>query len=304
MFDWNDLKLFVAVAENGSALAAARILGINQTTVTRRISCLEEDLGLVLFSRLQTGYQLTEAGAQILPWAVRMGIEADSFAKAASQQQRGMGGVIRVTVPESIANIVLTPALGDFAASYPDIRIQLLIDDRRLDLMRGEADVAIRAGSRPDDPNLVMRKLFVAGWTFYCSKSYAARHGTPQTPEQLGKHVLLAGEGVLAAAPAMKWMLKVAPDAEIHSYSSSLTNHRVAIGSGLGVGPLPCIEGDRDSELVRCFAPPSEFESDVLLITRADLKEVPRIRAFNDFIATRCAAIQHLARGLRPEEGK
>jgi DNA-binding transcriptional LysR family regulator len=142
-----------------------------------------------------------------------------------------------------------------------------------------------------------MRKLFAAAWSLYCSRSYAARRGSPNEPSELRNHTLLSGEGALADAPAMKWMISWAPEAPIRSYSTSLTNHLVAIRSGLGVGPLPCMEGDRDPALVRCFDPPPELESDVLLITRRDLKDVPRIKAFSEFIITRFAAIRHLAAG-------
>ena len=297
MYDWDDLRIFVAVAREGSTLCASRSLGMNQTTVARRIAALESDLELSLFEKLQSGYRLTEAGREILPRAERIEADALSLAELVHQQKRNLSGVIRVTLNEAIANQFLTPALGDFAESYPDIRVQLLIDDRRLDVAGGEADVAIRAGSRPSEGNLVIRKLATASWTFYCSESYAARKGFPTCAEELDRHVLLAGHGGLAAAPAMKWMLETAPNATIHSYSSSVTNHLVAIRAGLGVGPLPCLEGDRYEDLIRCFAPPVQFDSEVLLVTRADLKDVPRIRAFNDFIVTRFNAMRHIAEG-------
>lgn len=305
MYNWDDLRIFVAVARQGSALCASRALGMNQTTVARRIAALEADLGLSLFEKLQTGYRLTEAGHEILALAERIEAEALSLAALAQQQKRNLAGVVRVTLNEAIANQFLTPALGDFAERYPDIKVQLLIDDRRVDIAGGEADVAIRAGSRPTEGNLVIRKLATASWTFYCSEAYAARKGFPACAEELDQHVLLGGHGGLAALPPMTWMLEVAPNATIHSYSSSVTNHVVAIRAGLGVGPLPSLEGDRYADLIRCFAAPAQLASEVVLVTRSDLKDVPRIRAFNDFIVARFNAMRHSTegKGVSPAEG-
>jgi DNA-binding transcriptional LysR family regulator len=300
VYDWNDVRVFLAVARGGSTLAASRMLHVNQTTVARRVSALEEALGFPLFDRLQSGYRLTEVGELIRANAERLEAEAEALARVVAQHGRKLSGAIRVTTNESIANAMLTPCLAEFAELYPDIQIQVFVDDRRMDIAGGEADIAIRAGSRPTDPDLIIRKLCGACWAFYCSVRYAERRGVPRSAEALNGHALLGGEGALASAPAMRWMEASTPDSTIVGRSNSLTNLMVAIRAGLGVGPLPCMEGDCAPDLIRCYSPPPEFDSEVFLVTRSDLRDLPRIRAFSDFIAARTAQLRPLFEGKLP----
>jgi DNA-binding transcriptional LysR family regulator len=276
------------------------MLHVNQTTVARRVTALEEALGFALFDRLQSGYRLTEVGELICPNAERMEKEAEGLARAVAQHGRKLSGAICVTTNESIANALLTPCLAEFADLYPDIQIQVHVSDQRLNIAGGEADVAIRAGSRPSDPDLVVRKMCAAAWSFYCSPRYAERRGVPASLEDVNGHLLLSGDGVLAHAPAVVWMDANTPNSTIVSRSNSLTNLMVAIRAGLGVGPLPCMEGDAVPELIRCFDPPEQFSSEVLLVTRGELRDVPRVRAFIDFVAARTAQLRPLFEGRLP----
>ncbi|MFN3946027.1 MAG: LysR family transcriptional regulator [Allosphingosinicella sp.] len=299
VYDWGDLRVFVAVARQGSTLAAAHDLAMNQTTVARRVAALEKALGVCLFEKLQSGYRLTSIGRELLPWAQKVEQEAETIARLALQHSRSIAGTIRVTTNEPLANFFLTPALVELGELYPAVAIQLIIEDRHFDLMRGEADVAIRAGVRPTEAGLVIRSLGTAGWSFYCSHAYAERRGVPASFDELAGHSLLGGEGRLALAPAMR-AIDALPGATMVSRSNSLTNQIVGVRAGLGIGPLPCLLGDGDPELVRCFDPPEEFSGEVMLITRADLKDVPHIRAFNEFVAARMGALRHRMAGTAP----
>lgn len=302
MYDWNDLRCFLAVAREGSTLAAARILDLNQTTVARRIEALEQALEVKLFERDRMGSRLTEAGRSLLSAAERVETEAATVATIAAQAARERKGVLRVTTNETLANALLTPCLGEFAAIYTDVQIDLVVTDKRLDVMRGEADVALRsAWVWPTEPTLVCRKLADTAWTFYCSRGYAERRGIPASPEALKDHALLGGEGGLGETRPMRWMAIHAPAASVQLRSSSISNQVVAIKAGLGVGPLPVLEGDSHAELVRCFPPLPEFDGDLLLITRADLRNVPRVRAFTDFIAARVMATRRQLDGRAAE---
>lgn len=149
MFDWNDLRYFLAVARTGSTLGASRALAVNPTTVARRIAELERAIGMKLFDKRQTGYALTEAGAELRATAERVELEATAFAEGVAAIGRRISGVIRVTTNEGLANGVMAPALSAFRRLHPDVRIDLIVDERRLDLARGAADVALRTGSRP-----------------------------------------------------------------------------------------------------------------------------------------------------------
>jgi DNA-binding transcriptional LysR family regulator len=159
MYDWGDLRFFLAAARAGSTLGAARELMVNQTTVARRIAALEEALGARLFDRHQDGYRLSEAGAAILAQAEHVAVEAETLERLVAQRSRQLSGVIRVTTVESVANMMLTPWLTEFMDLYPDIRVEVIVTDLRLDLPRGEADIAIRAGYMPKGSGIVVRKL-------------------------------------------------------------------------------------------------------------------------------------------------
>ncbi|MBU7590605.1 MAG: LysR family transcriptional regulator, partial [Sphingopyxis terrae] len=244
MFDWNDVRTFLAVARGGSTLAAAKTLKVNQTTVSRRLDALDQALGLKLFERSQSGTRLTEAGQALLADAEQLERAAEGLARTAAQHHRGLAGTIRVTTGDVMASIVLTPLLPEFRRLYPEVAIQLAITDAALDLEAGEADVAFRGAFSLEDSNLVARKVNVDDFGLYCSLTYVERHGLP-TPETLGAHVLVAGEGPMDNMPGMRWMLAQAPGAEVAVRSSSMANVIQSVRAGLGVGPMPSLIGGR-----------------------------------------------------------
>ena len=292
VYDWNDLRHFLAVARSGSTLAAAKALRVNQTTVARRVAVLEEALGVRLFDRLQAGYRLTEAGQGIFADAERVEAEAEALQAKLAQQGRRTSGVIRVTTPETMANVFLTPCLVEFCQTYPDIRVEVAVSDRQLDLLRGEADVALRGNARPDRSGLVGRKVADVAWGVYCSRDYVRRRGCPRCIEDLNNHTVIGGEGASTFQPGVRWLTEAAPRAEVATRSNSLSNLMVAVKAGLGLGVIPCMVGDLDLDLIRCLPPVEEIQSDIWLITTEALKDVPRIRAFNDFVAGRMAALR------------
>lgn len=304
MFDWNDLKPFLAVARGGSTLAGAKALKINQTTVARRIEALEAALGVKLFERGQAGSRLTEAGRALIVEAEAVERACQGFGHQVHALRRGMAGSLRVTINEAMANIFLAPALADFRRLYPDIKVDMLVGDEFLDLAKGEADVAIRASESLADSDLVGRKLTDIGFGVYCGVGYAIERGFPTSVEQVNDHWLIGGDGRMAGMPAVAWISEQAPRAEIHNRSSTLTNMVVAVRSGLGVAPLPTLVADHEPGVMRCFDLP-EFRSAIHVLTRADMREVPRVRAFIDFLVphfnTVRARVDETARRVQAE---
>ncbi len=297
MFEWSDLRHFLAVARGGSTLSAARILGVNQTTVARRIAALEEALGEKLFDRAAGGYRLTEVGTAMVQNAERVESEAEAFARMIAQRSRKLLGMIRVTTNDVLADSLLTPWLREFTQRFPVVQVETIITDRRLDISRGEADIALRAGNtKVEGEGLVVRRLATGKWGVYCSKKYAAENGAPTTATELAKHPIIAGAGDLARFdPAFLKEAKAA-GAVIRQASSSILNIAGAIRSGLGVGGIPCMLGELDPELQLCFLF-DEADYDLLLITREEMRNLPHVRAFNDFIASRTAALRHMIEG-------
>lgn len=297
VYDWNDLRHFLAVARSGSTLAASRALGVNQTTTARRIAALEQEIGMKLFDKRQAGYALTEAGGELLPAAERVEAEADGFAQQVGAMGRRVSGVIRVTTNEGLANVIMAPALSAFRRLHPEVRIDLLVDERRLDLGRGAADVALRTGSRPTEAGLVGRRLSSIAWAAYCSREYVERNGCPKTTDALSCHAVVGAEGPIAALPGWTWLRDTAPGAEVVTRSNSVTNLISAVRASLGVTVLPCFLADSDPALVRCLGPIRGIDTDLWLLTRENLRDVSRVRAFVDFLAAYVSSVRPLLTG-------
>jgi DNA-binding transcriptional LysR family regulator len=282
--DWNDLRYVLAVARAGSALRAADELGVNQSTVLRRIDALEGQLGAALFERRRTGQTLTAAGQRALEAAERIDGEIGALVTALAAQRRTLEGSVRLTTSESLAYRLVTPCLRAFHEVHPGVSVELIAADEKLDIARGDADLALRAGFPPEGAGIVARRLPGTLWTLYCSRAYAAERGMPGSIEEIGGHPVVGFEGRMVDLPGWRWLRTAAPEAAVRVRSNSMISMIFNLKAGLGVGPLPCIIGDGEAELVRCFPPPPEIQSDLWLIVRETLKMAPHVRAFADFL--------------------
>lgn len=291
MFDWNDVKALLAVARGGSTAAAARELGVNQTTVARRLEALERDLDVRLVERSQTGASLTEAGLGLVVECEAMERAALALRQKVAAHRRGVSGAIRVTLSEMLAASVITPLLPEFRALYPDVTLELVVTDAMLDLESGEADVAFRGARELPDSNLVARKVSETDWTLYCSRDYAARVGLPASPLGLKDHVVIGGTDEPQTIPGLSSFLQAAPGVSPTIKSTSMTNLFASIRAGLGIGPMPTILADADPDLMQVFAPLPDSRASTWIVTRPELKDAPRVRAFIDFFAPRIAQL-------------
>jgi DNA-binding transcriptional LysR family regulator len=282
MFDWNDLKTFLAVAREGSTLGAAKVLGVNQTTVARRIEALEAAVGMRLFERGQAGTRLTEAGQELMAEAEQMEKAAAGFANRVAERQRGLAGTLRITSTEIMANLGITPGLARFRELHPDLKVEVNITDLPLDLEAGEADIAIRTGVRLTDSDLVARKIAEFDFGLYASRDYLLRRGLPRSIEDLRRHDVIAGEGTRLPLPGMAWVLGQLPGLEPAARVNATTHLLHALKAGLGVAPYGCIVADLEPDLIRCLPIPPPRPA-VWMVTRADMKDAPRVRAFTDF---------------------
>ena len=283
MFDWNDLKYFLAVARHGSTIAAGKALGTSQSTVHRRLDELERRLGRPLVTRQNTGYRLTEYGNTLLKYAERIEAAVEDFQRRAGDVEQDLKGVIRVTCPEPIVYRMTQSSLIErFHGRYPQLRVEFLTSDRYLDLSKGEVDVAFRSGDTDDE--LVGRKIADSIWAVYASSSYVERHGRPERIEDLSRHSLVGFDETLANHRAAKWLKEVAPDAQMSARNNSVLGLVYAVKSGVGLGPLPTALGDAEADLVRVLGPIPELARSWRILTHPDIRRVPRIAAFFDFI--------------------
>jgi len=192
--------------------------------------------------------------------------------------------VIRVTCPEPIvARLTQSGIIERFQAAYPGLRVEFVMSDRYLDLSSGEVDVAFRSGDTDDE--LVGRKIAESIWAVYASPDYVARHGRPERVEDLSKHLLVGLDGAFANHRAVTWLKEVAPEATMAARINSVLGLVSAVKSGVGIGPLPIALGDAEPELIRVLGPIPELTRSWRILTHPDLRRVPRIAAFFDFIA-------------------
>lgn len=181
MFDWNGVQYFLAVAHHRSTTAAARALGVDQSTVQRRVAEFERRIGRPLVRRTAAGYRLTEFGERLVPHAQEAAEAMRAFEQHVADAQRDLHGVVRMTCPEPILKrLAQSELLERFAARYPGVQVAFVMSDRYLDLTKGDADLALRSGDT-DDGTLVGRKVADSLWAIYGSNDYVARHGRPGT---------------------------------------------------------------------------------------------------------------------------
>lgn len=303
MFDWNDLRHFLAVAETGSTLAAGRQLRVSQTTVARRVTALEESLGLALFERRQAGYVLTPAGEALLAHAGTVEAAAAALADAAAAQTREASGLVRLTVGESLAVTILPSILRDLYDAHPGIRIELDSSDARRDLAAGAADVAVRTTVQPTEGGLVGRRVAHDDWAAYCSRSYAEAHGRPTSIRELRRHPLVGGGGDGIWDHYLAWLRQYGLEEAVAIHHDSVNGLIAAVKAGFGVAALPCFVAENDPELLRCLPPRQKEERGIWLLTHERLRHTPRVRAVMDFLGDRLTRLaRHAEQRLATEE--
>lgn len=293
-FDWNDLKYFLAVARHGSTIAAGKALRLSQSTVHRRLSELEKRIGRRLVTRAPTGYQLTEFGRELRPYAERIEASIADFERHVTNAGRDRIGIIRVTCPEPIVQR-MTPLIERFHVRHPGLRVEFVMSDRYLDLAKGEADIAFRSGDTDDE--LVGRKIADSVWAVYASRTYIERHGKPEHIEDLASHHLVCLDESMNKHRVAIWLNNVAPRARIAARNNSILGLLYAVKSGVGIGPLPTAIADAESDLVRVLGPIPELARSWRLLTHPDLRRTPRISAFFDFIIDERDALKSILTG-------
>ena len=290
MYDWNDLKAFLAVAETGSTLSAAQALRVSQTTVARRIAALEAATSLNLFERRQAGYALTPVGEAMLASAMAVRDAANRFGEAAGARSRDAGGAVSLTTMEIFAVTILPPILRDLRAAHPSIHIHLDTSDEPRDLAAGAADIAIRSSKQPMGAGLVGRRVADNPWTLYCSRDYADRHGIPHTRDELAAHPFIGGGGGVWE-PYQAWLRQYRLEESVVMQYDSGSGLLAGVRSGMGLTILPAFLADREADLIRCIPPKSEDTTGLWLLTHERLRHVPRVRLVLDFLAAELAKL-------------
>ena len=288
--DWSDLRAFLAVLREGSTTAAAKVLGMSQPTVTRRIDVLEHALGLTLFERSTKGLEPTADALALKPHAEAMEAAAEALAQAAVQCRMADAPPIRFTA----AHVALTPNLTNivaaFRAEHPGVDFEFLSSPDLLDLAAGEADVALRYAREITDDRLIARRLFDMRSAFFASEVYVARRGRPSCPEETEGHTFVGSTrwwGARGDPGELRRKLGWLGDFVATSDQESV---EATVQSGIGIGLLPLGRASRMGGLVRLFDPPEAVTSHVWLVTGPAAHRRPEVRAFTAYFAPRYAA--------------
>lgn len=277
---WDDVRFFLAIHRAGSLSAAAKGLGVTQPTAGRRLSALESSLGIHLFDRTPDGLKITDEGRALLDAATRMERDAEELALRATARDADLEGTVRIATTDLFAASFLVGALMRVRATYPRIAVALVLSGAESDLLRREADLALRFGpssSRPKPTTLLARKLGEEPFALYGANGYLDRRGVPNDPSDLGDHDVVVYSG---PHPATEWCRAAFARSPVALSASSMQIVGAAIAAGHGLGVLPTRAAYLFPSLRRLTPPVAQATAWLLL--HPDLKRVPRIRAVAD----------------------
>ena len=282
MLDWNDLRYFLSVARTGSTLSASKHLAVSQSTVSRRITALEDKIDVKLFIRRPSGYELTPRGQSVIGAAEQVESAMLAFSDGVEAETRRLTGTVRVSTVEAAANSWVIPAMALLRESHPEIHVELLIGEHYIDLARGEADFAIRFGPRPTQETLVARHLFDLLESVYAPQSMVDRLGIPRDYADLARYPLIAS--TLLQNLGNRWIEESVPNADITQRTNSMSSVMASVQSGLGAAIMPCMMGDAIEGLVRLFPPIEELTVPGWMVTTDTARRQPHIRVVIDLV--------------------
>ncbi len=295
-FDWDDLRFFLAVARSGRLTAAARRLGADHATVSRRITSLEEALKAKLFERRPQGYTLTAHGERLLAKAESMETEALAIQSDIGGADMALSGTVRIGAPDGFGTSFLAPRLALFGKSYPGLEIQLIAMPRLLSLSKREADVAITLAP-PKEGKVVARKLSDYRLGLYASPEYLAAMPPVTKPEDLFEHRIIGYIDDLIFSPELDYLDEVAKGLRAHVQSSSVIAQMNAVTAGAGIGVIHHFMAEGEKRLVPVLPETVSITRSFWLLVHADLKDVARVRAIVDFVVREVKASRALLMG-------
>ena len=281
--DWNDLKYLLALKRAGTLAGAARELGVDHSTVSRRLAALEEGIGTQLLRRTPEGLCFTEAGEHAARTAEAMDASASSLlSKLAGEDDRD-AGVVRLTCAEGFIPYLVAGSL-ELRSAHPELRVELLPSTAPLDLMRREADIALRM-FRPTQPALVARLVGKLGWSLYASEAYVARKGTLASLGDLSGHDLIAYGAELKAGFGPRWLEEHAGNGTVVMRCDTVRGAVLAVTQGVGIGTMPCYLAAGEPSLRR-LTPEVTANAEIFLVTAPDLQDLKRIRLVLEMVTT------------------
>ncbi|MDI5983315.1 LysR family transcriptional regulator [Halomonas sp. M4R5S39] len=290
MLDWQDIQIFLEVARSQRLTDAARRLGLDHSTLSRRTRRFEQKLNTQLFERSTHGYHLTEAGQRLLAHAEEMARHAFEAGESLTDQNHQIGGQIRLGVTEGFGTWVIAPLLSAFCERHPGVTLDLLALPRVVNLSRHEADLAITV-ERPVSPGLVISRLCDYRLRLYGSRAYLQRHGTPARLAELGAHRLIGyvddlifSEQLSYLEPLLDPAVVGQPGPHFAMRSTSVTTQHAAALHGAGLAVLPCFMAETTAELSRVLDDEVAIDRQFWITARQEQRRLARVRLLWDFL--------------------
>ncbi|MHC0054268.1 LysR family transcriptional regulator [Actibacterium sp. D379-3] len=281
MDNWDEIRTAFHVARLGTVSGAAEVLGVHHATVIRHIDALEGRLGVKLFQRHARGYTPTEAGLDLFQVAQATADQFEQLAGRLHGHGAAMTGELVLTSVDSLAPL-LAPVMAGFQEEHPDLAIRLITGPRLFRLEYGEAHVAIRAGSKPDDPDNIVQPLASLKMALYAHRSYVAAHGGITGPADIACHRFIGPDDVAHRAAYFRWMKDNIPAECIKLRTSDSRDGSDAVLAGGGVGFLSLWRAQTDPDLVEMMPPRPEWDVPLWLVTHVDLHRTAKVQGFAD----------------------
>lgn len=293
--EWNDLTVILAICRAGSLSGAARILGHNHSTVFRKINSIEEKTGVRFFERLPDGYAMTDAGETAMHYGERIESEVHALGREVLGQDMRLQGKIRVTAPEGMAVQVAPQLISEFNRLNPEVSIEIVGGSSALDLSRREADIAIRATSKPPDTSLG-RKICDFRFAIYSTKQYQKRIKDLPLQEQDWSLI----QGTVDWLVPLLWKKKIHGERRIIFSSSLAMSVLNAAAEGMGCTMMPCYIGDADDRLIRVTNPIEPLTLEFWILTHPDLRHTARVKTLMAYLYESLKKNEDLYEGKRP----
>ncbi len=293
--NWDDLKVFLAVARSQRLAVAAKSLGLDATTVSRRIERLSQNLGATLFEPGAAGHILSERGIQLLHHVESIESEALAACSEVAGERGVLSGTVRVSVAEGFGTWVIARHLAAFHRAHPQIVVELIATTGFLNPSKREADIAVML-ARPTSGAVVARRLTSYRLRLYAAPAYLASAPPLEIAEHLKSHTVVGYVPDIVYSPALAYMAEIRPGTEPDIRSSSINAQRAMTVAGAGVCALPCFMAERDPGLVRVL-PMVEIDRRFWLVVHQGVRQVARVAAFVDWLVTLVETERELLRG-------
>ncbi|HMN94490.1 MAG TPA: LysR family transcriptional regulator [Hydrogenophaga sp.] len=282
--DWNQLRAFLATAQAGSLSGAARQLGLTQPTLSRQVAAIEQRLGVTLFERVGKGLTLTTTGHDLLEHARAMGAAADALGLAASGRSQALGGVVSVSASDAVATFLLPPLVRRLREQEPGIAIEVIASNALSDLLRREADIAIRH-VKPEQPELIARLVREASASFYASEEWVSRHGHPRTAAEAATLPFIGADRSGQYLGYLQAHGLPVTEASFSSYAEHSVAHWALVQQGMGIGAMMDEIARSTASVVRVLddVPPVRFP--IWLVSHRELRTARRIRVVFEALA-------------------